>query len=547
MLTDAEDLTDGHLLRARVCVVGAGPAGLSLADSLAGAGVDVLLLEAAGPGLPTGPLETTRSVGTPYSVASTRRRGLGGSARAWNIATPLGAPYVRLRELDALDLAPRPGLREVGWPLVLADLRPHYRDAWALFGLPPVADPPQVPDASPPEAPAGATGDGEVRPFRFGPASAFTERLPQRLAASPRVQVVTGAVVTDVRTDTDAGTVSGLRCATRTGAALTAEAQVYVLAGGGIENARLLLASRSRHPEGLGNASDHVGRHFMEHPHYASAVVRPGDHRLEDQPALWDLHVEDGVAVQRKQALTRAATEREGLLSTAYYLGPRRISSLVVTGRTGGLHPRRSRATYAWREALRSRRLPPHALATLPDALLALPGAAQWAATQARAERAVRRGRPRSAMPRTMTLRGMAEQVPNPRSRVRLTSTPDAFGVPTAELDWRLTDTDWGSMARSQALLLPHLRAVYGGRVDSVLDVTPHPHVVGGAHHMGTTRMAASPREGVVDADCRVHGLTNLYVAGSSVFPAVGSANPTLTLVALSLRLGAHLRDRLGP
>jgi choline dehydrogenase-like flavoprotein len=542
----AVELGDGAVLRATVCVVGAGPAGLSLAGSLSGQGVDVLVLEAAEPGVPTDPLESVRSVGLPYAVADKRGRGLGGGSLTWNIRTPVGEPHLRLRELDEQDLAPRPGLREVGWPLAAAELEGAYRDAWALFGMPGFArgGAGRDPDVELDLAAAGGGAAVERRVFGLGPAETFTERA---LRDHPRVRVVTGAVVTDVRTDGAPGAVTALRCATSAGGRLTVDAEVYVLAGGGIENARLLLASRSRHPEGLGNAHDHVGRYFMEHPHYDSGLVRPADHRVEEDPALWDVHARHGMAVQRKYALTAATAEREGLLSTAFYLVPRRVRNAVLLTRDGAVDLPRTTALRLRRTALEHRQTPPPGAATALEAARSLPAATRWAAAQLRAARAARRGRWRTTAPRAMTLRAMAEQVPDPSSRVRLGRDLDAFGVPVAELDWRLSDVDLRSMARSGELVLPGVRAVFGGRADSLLDLDrePQPVVVGGSHQMGTTRMSASPRDGVVDPDGLVHGTANLYVAGSSVFPTGGSANPTLTIVALALRLGAHLGARL--
>lgn len=384
-----------------------------------------------------------------------------------------------------------------------------------------------------------------MRIFGLGPAATFTAALPRLLADHPAVRVVTGAVVTDVRTDGDLGAVSSLSCVTPAGRMLSVRAEVHVLAGGGIENARLLLASRSRHTAGLGNAHDHVGRYFMEHPHLDAALVRPADHRVEEDPALWDVHASRGMAVQRKYGLVPAALEREGLLSSAFYLVPRRPGKVVLPSPDGGLDRRRTAVLRAWRRALRRGELPARPWATAGDLVRSLPEAGRYVRTQARAARAVRQGEWLRTAPRFMTVRVMSEQVPDALSRVRLGSGRDSFGMPTAELDWRLTELDWRSLARSVHLARPGLRAVFGGQVDSLLDEELRPRVTGGSHQMGTTRMSASPRDGVVDPEGRVHGMANLYVAGASVFATGGSANPTLTVVALALRLAGHLRSEL--
>jgi choline dehydrogenase-like flavoprotein len=142
---------------------------------------------------------------------------------------------------------------------------------------------------------------------------------------------------------------------------------------------------------------------------------------------------------------------------------------------------------------------------------------------------------------------GAGEQQPNRDSRVTLSDRRDALGLPMTRLDWRLTAADKASLRRNLRALGAEFAAAGIGRLHLTLpegDAWPE-ELTGGNHHMGTTRMAADPRQGVVDADCRVHGIDNLYVAGSSVFPTCGAANPTLTIVALALRLADHLRERL--
>jgi choline dehydrogenase-like flavoprotein len=148
-----------------------------------------------------------------------------------------------------------------------------------------------------------------------------------------------------------------------------------------------------------------------------------------------------------------------------------------------------------------------------------------------------------------LVLRAQAEQAPNPGSRVTLGSRRDDLGLPVARVDWRVSDDDRASIRASQQVLDATLAAAGLGRVALPMgDEDPPALFEGNFHHLGTTRIHPDPARGVVDADCRVHGVANLYVAGSSVFPTFGCSNPTLTLVALALRLAGHLRERLaGP
>jgi choline dehydrogenase-like flavoprotein len=122
----------------------------------------------------------------------------------------------------------------------------------------------------------------------------------------------------------------------------------------------------------------------------------------------------------------------------------------------------------------------------------------------------------------------------------------DALGLRRIRLDWRLAEADRRSLIAHVRNLATEFGALGIGRMRvDIGDPESWPAVVsGGSHHMGTTRMHDDPRQGVVDRDCRVHGLANLYVAGGSVFPTGGAANPTLTIVALTLRLADHLKAR---
>ena len=140
-----------------------------------------------------------------------------------------------------------------------------------------------------------------------------------------------------------------------------------------------------------------------------------------------------------------------------------------------------------------------------------------------------------------------AEQAPNPDSRLTLSGERDALGMPRLKVDWRITDLDIDSLQKSYDLLAAELERTGTGRLDfdrEKLGERARRHGIVGGHHIGTTKMSADPKQGVVDADLRVHGVGNLYVASSSVFPTSGQANPTLTILALTLRLARHLRHR---
>jgi len=528
---DANDQPDGATVTTDVCIVGAGPAGIAIALELVGAGSRVLLLEA-------GELTETRaaqrmgageSVGHPYfHLDVSRIRAFGGSSNHWREWSGL-----RARPLDPIDFAARPEVGRGGWPFDRHALESHYRRAQQICNL----------GAYDYEAGARVTSGqaealdlppdlAETVGFQVGPLGQFAARLPELMAADG-IRLMLHANVLEVLTN-DAGTAAtSVVVGARPGHRFSVTSSVFVIATGGLENPRLLLASRSKHRDGLGNANDLVGRFFMEHPHvkHNGVLVPTGTRR---DAALYERSVSRGVDGIAMIKLTDEVLRRERLLSSAWTLTPTSSDMVSAPGRA-------LVDLLALAEARHVREVGDQ----LPRAAAALKVAASHpAATRDLLAKAVRL-RPKVGKG-LFRLSSMSEQVPNRSSRITLSAQVDRLGSRQTKLDWQLTDLDLHSIQRTQALLGEAFAAAGIGRVEQPFDVEAPPRTVtGGYHPMGTTRMAADPRQGVVDADCRVHGVTNLYVAGMSVFPTAGYANPTLTVVALAVRLAAHLRDGL--
>ncbi len=283
----------------------------------------------------------------------------------------------------------------------------------------------------------------------------------------------------------------------RDGQAYQVRARAYVLAAGAIENARLLLASRRFETPGVGNRHDLVGRYFMDHPLCEGGViVIPGRRR--------SMGVYKASKAARRGHLVRGVLR----LSDEVQRQERLLNAVVVV-----------------------RNQEPDEVTDLARAVKSIVG----------------EDRPPSgsgAYFGALSITG--EQSPNPESRVTLAEDKDALGVPRAHLDWRLSEQDAKNLQRTMEVMALRLGASAQGRAQMTLEASdPWRGARGSNHHMGTTRMDPDPARGVVDTDCRVHGLANLFVAGSSVFPAVGASNPTLTLLALAVRLADHLSEEL--
>jgi choline dehydrogenase-like flavoprotein len=291
-------------------------------------------------------------------------------------------------------------------------------------------------------------------------------------------------------------------------------AKRFVLACGAVENARLLLLSNSAAPAGLGNHHGLVGRYFMQHPHVAVATLRTG--AADVLESIFAQHAVGTAKVRASLSPSAAVQEERGLLNCAATLDR---TPDPVTG-YGALRS-------VWRDIRQGQW--PEQLGSRMRRAFGDPGSM-------------------ADSDELMTLYMRSEQAPNPDSRITLSDARDALGLRRARIDWRLSDTDKRTLAEGATSIGESLSGMGLGRVRLApwlqdADADWPAELWGGCHHMGTTRMSRTAESGVVDEQCRVHGIDNLYVAGSSVFPTGGYANPTLTIVALALRLAEHLRD----
>jgi choline dehydrogenase-like flavoprotein len=527
MLLDASDPPNGQHLRTDLCVVGAGPAGICLAREFLGGSVRVCVLEAGGRTVERRRQRQSRgqSVGYPLHLLDRSRvRAFGGASRHWPPDEGMAG-----RPLDPIDFEAREGIAWSGWPFDRAHLDPWYARAQAACQLGPFdyrAATWGGPDSGPLPALDGV--ELETTVFQHG-ATSFEGRLDE-LAASANVTLVLHARVVGLATGADPGRVDRVEVARDDGSRLWVVPRVVVLATGGIENPRLLLLSGRDRRGGLGNDHDLVGRCFAERLSARTGYVAGASPALVRQAAFYEVHPVRGTRVQGALRLTDAVQRRRQLRNCAFFLLAR---PAPMTGEAV-----RSLATMVKGRVRRP--LPGGLGAHLRNLATGLPDLGALAAARLRR---------RAADGEVLVLRAQAEQAPNLGSRVTLGSRRDDLGLPVARVDWRVSDDDRASIRASQQVLDATLAAAGLGRVALPLgDEDPPALFEGNFHHLGTTRIHPDPARGVVDADCRVHGVANLYVAGSSVFPTFGCSNPTLTLVALALRLAGHLRERLaGP
>ena len=496
-----------------LCIVGAGAAGITLALELEATGLRVCLLEAGGAAYEpeTQRLFEGEVIGQGYPLLRDTRVGaLGGSTTVW-------AGWCR--PLDEFDFEP--------WPFGLDELRPYYARAHEICGLAACDYDPEHwagvlgPDRILPGDPAFSSEIFHIQVQNFG------HRYRGWLQRSKNIDLVLHAPVTRARMEGAACAAVEIR--TLDGYDLAIRADRFVLAAGGVENPRLLLLSADEPAGAPGNGGGLVGRYFSDH-----AFVDPGTLVLRAADPL-DFYRARPVAPSRGTssvrgvlALRREVVEREHLMNAALYFHPRYEAHQVFD----------TAEVKAWLtlwNKLKQRAVPG---ATWPYLRRAVKAPHRVALAIAR-KLSVRHG-----PARRWRMRGAFETGFRYHNRVMLTDERDRLGRRRVRIEWQIGDADIENMRRVTQLFDQAVRQAGVGSLERAFPDTPAAwrHALEPAmHHMGTTRMHVSPEHGVVDENSRVHGTSNLYASGSSVFPSGGYANPTLTIVALAARLGNHL------
>lgn len=550
MIISSREWTAVDAIRADVCIVGAGPSGISLALRLSGKGLDILVLEAGGDQEDEVQIDPKRGeVVDPALHSPThlyRHRMVGGSTVSWG---------GRCVPFDPIDFEKREWIPDSGWPISYDTVQAYYPDALRLL------------EAGDYNFSAELAIDGGMRKTiqgfrsneidednieRFSCPTHFGKRWRKNLSDASDIRLVTDAYCTEVIPSANRDHVDYLIVKNPAGVIIKVDARQFVLAMGGLETPRLLLASCCRNSKGLANDFDLVGRYYMCHVAGTTGSVRfsiPGNSVFHGYERTWD-----GVYCRRRFQLTADAQRKHrvgnivgrlhhpripdpghgsGILSSIYLAKP--FISAEYSKRLHGAASsspgviakhilnvaREIPATtkflfdWAWRRTLAERKL--------PSIVVRPPNGAY-------------------------SLDVHAEQAPNSSSRVTITNDLDRFGVPRLRVDWRYLPIDIETVQKFVQVLQYDLSSAgvadLSVREDEIANDMLRDGAYGG-HHIGTTRMANDPSQGVVDADCRVFGFDNLYIASASVFPTSSQANPTLTVVALALRLADHLGVKL--
>lgn len=553
MLINASTLPEDTLIETDICIIGAGAAGITLAREFINQPYQVCLLEGGGLDFDevTQSLYAGENIGVPYfPLKESRARYLGGSTNLWGGWS---------RPLDDIDFEDRPWMPYSGWPFTKAELYPYYERAQKVSNLGPFEyDYAYWEDTLRQHKRQQLPFLGnQLVPYiwqlvppthvRFG--QAYRPEIQQ----ASNINTYLHANVVEIDTNDTAQSVTRLRVATLAGKKFWVSAKTFILAVGGIENPRLLLNANKVQSTGLGNQHDLVGRFFMEHPYLISGQIRLAS--SADLYTQRHFHVGQ-ITMGTALGLSKEVQKREQILNFCTRLIPfeeewvdafnrlrfkyRQTIAHKAFPNAGGESHRKYFPTLSEGRKYKGE-------STFMQDLGKVIAKLDRVTIQAYAKLVHKRAFS-SGNTNFCDTHLIGEQAPNPDSRVMLSRDRDRLGLNCAQLDWRLSPLDKYTMARSQQIIAQEFERSGLGKlqIDLTDDDTSWRSVNGSYHHIGTTRMSINPRQGVVNEHCQVHGISNLYVAGSSVFSTSGLSNPTLTIIALAIRLADHIKGRMG-
>ncbi len=538
MIEDLRDLPRATNISADVCVIGAGAAGITIARELAKSSIQVCLVEGGGTQfeyLESQALYQGTNTGVPVAFEAGRLRYLGGTTNHWG---------GRCATLDERDFQRHDWIEHSGWPIDRAELVPYYLRAQKVAGFP-------TPWLSNADTLAQlkislpAVNEHWLKPFLWHfarvshevPVMRWANAYGPELRESKNIRTLLHANFAALGTERDRSRVKQLTVSTLNGITATIAARTFVLCCGGIENARLLLLSAEQNAGGFGNDRDVVGRYLLQHSRGPAGLIVSAERlsRVQEQFNVLrgpgELQVEIGLTlapeIQAQERLLNCSgvLEYQGDPESGVAVAQDIWQSLLAghwasdMGQKVGLIARDFPAVA---EKLAHRISSGHSLS--------LDGAA-------------------GVPSRSAVLLLDLEQAPDPESRISLATDKDALGLRRAQAHWRIGELERRTAAKFAGLVAAEFARLGIGRcrLEPWLqdDKVPMTNALQETYHyMGTTRMADGPADGVVDRNCAVYGMDNLYVAGSSVFPTVGQANPTFTLVALALRLADFIAQK---
>ena len=509
MHTDARELAGNSIIEGDICIIGAGAAGISIALDWINTPHKVILLEGGGFEYDDRVQELYAGKTTGqryYPLKSARLHYFGGTTGHW-------AGFCST--FDEIDFEKRDWIPHSGWPITRKDLNPFYMRAQKNLELGPYEYDWKEWQKNDPELKPIMKDESVVwnKLWQFSPPTRFGAKYKDAILKAKNVHLYTYANVVDINANENVSAINQVTIKNYTGKEHTVKAKHFMLACCSIQNARVLLASNKQAPNGLGNDNDNVGRYFMEH-----LEINSGELWLKKPDPLKLYSLNYGTTKARCElSITRQQQEKHKILNGTSSLTPllltKKMKPMIDVWSTEDPQKNLTALISSFGDVLKETEK------ISPD-----------------------------VMTKSYQLFTRVEQAPNPDSRVTLDTEKDSLGMPRATLHWVLTPLEKHSIRKIYELIGQQIGRAGAGRVKMLEylwnenDDTWPEFTGGGWHHMGTTRMSDNPKNGVVDANCKVHGIANLHVAGASCYATAAAPNPTLTVVALSLRLSDHLK-----
>ena len=509
MHTDARTIDNNSIIQGDICIIGAGAAGISMALELLNTQHKVILLEGGGFEYDEQmqQLFAAKTTGQRYfPLKSIRLHQFGGTTGHW-------AGWCAT--FDPIDFKKRDWIPGSGWPIALEDVKPFYPRAQKYVEVGPEEFDLATWQKKDPSLIPFPLDENKVwsKMWEFSPPTRFGTTYKDAIVNAKNIHLYTYANVVDITANENASSIKEVVIKNHAGKQHTVKAKNFILACCSIQNARILLAANKQAPKGLGNDSDHVGRYFMEHLEIKTSSLWLAD------PADIKLYKMDfGTTKARAElAISEQMQTEHKILNGTCSLSPLELAT------------NQKSFIEIWQDE--------------KDAM------DKTIEKSSKEVKAAKLDVPKGF--KAYQLFARMEQAPHANSRVTLDSENDALGMPRAKLNWELTSLEKNSLRTISTLIGQEVGRASMGRVklyeylQDEKDESWPSFAGGGWHHMGTTRMSSDAKDGVVDANCKVHGISNLYIAGASVYVTAGAVNPTLTLIALTIRLADHLKGKM--
>lgn len=517
MHINAKEIANNSIIEGDICIVGAGAAGISIALEYLNTPYKVILLEGGGFEYDEKVQESHsgKNIGHKYfPLQTTRFHKFGGTTALWAGACST---------LDDIDFENRDWVENSGWPISKDDLVPYYKRAHSILDLGPYEYELDYWKSKNPKI--------ESLPFnsdmfwnkiwQFSPPTRFDQKYRNEIENSKNITLYTYAKAVNIEGNDSLSKVKSIEIKNYGGKKHIVKAKYFILSCGAIQNARLLMASRNQNPNGVGNEHDNVGRYFMEH-----IEVSSGELWLSNKMNLsMDLYLDHILTNSRAEIALSAENQlKYGILNGTISFRPLRnyLLSKPKLEKWSNKNP----------------------LINTQKRDLSLYDRIKRKLSKINVDKI-------DHIDMGFKVYSRFEQAPNRNSRIVLDNIiNDNLGVPLTNLDWQLSSLEKKSIRKTNELFAMKIGSMDVGRMrlDDYLideDDTSTDKLQGGFHHMGTTRMSTDIKKGVVDSDCKIHSVSNLFVGGSSCFSTSGGVNPTLSLVALSIRLSDHIKSLL--